>query len=102
MIAAEILLEYPSVQVARSILDALDPDNRAGKDKNNQIIARLRGRKLQVQITKCPRIETMQASLQDILRCVKAAEQSIAMLDSGVLKRRLTPSRKRKKDKRFK
>jgi tRNA threonylcarbamoyladenosine modification (KEOPS) complex Pcc1 subunit len=98
MITAEILLEYPSTKFARSVLDALYPDNREGKDQSNRISTRLRGRTLHVTIFNCPRIETMQASLQDILRCVKAAEQSISLAERS----RRTRAGNGKKNKRFK
>jgi tRNA threonylcarbamoyladenosine modification (KEOPS) complex Pcc1 subunit len=102
MMTAEILLEYPSTKFAKSVLDALYPDNREEKDQSNRISTHLRGRTLHVTILNCPRVETMQASLQDIFRCVKAAEQSISLVERSRSKKAGPRYRNRKKDKRFK
>ena len=96
MLAVEIVLDYSSKLFARCVRDALAPDNRLSKGQM-RISTRLRGRSLHIIISRCSRVETMQLTLQDVFRCVKAAEESITLT-----KLRPNAPQGRRKDKRFK
>ncbi len=79
---AEIILQYPSTRFARSVEEALSPDNKPGV-LQMQISATATGKTLRVLVKNCDRIETLQATLQDIFRCVRAAETSLTKLATG-------------------
>jgi tRNA threonylcarbamoyladenosine modification (KEOPS) complex Pcc1 subunit len=89
MMTAEMSLDYLSLLLARTVKDALGPDNRMVDSQGMQITANLRGRTLKIAIIRCPRIETLQATLHDIFRCIRAAEETISITHE-------------RKDKRFK
>jgi len=89
MMTAEMSLDYPSLLLARTVKDALGPDNRMVDSQGMQITANLRGRTLKIAIIRCPRIETLQVTLHDIFRCIRAAEETISITHE-------------RKDKRFK
>ena len=72
----EISLLYPSALFARSMMRALSPDNKLAKDEI-KISAKVHGNTLRVLIKNCKRIETLQATVQDIFRCLRAAESSL-------------------------
>jgi tRNA threonylcarbamoyladenosine modification (KEOPS) complex Pcc1 subunit len=72
----EITIEYPSPRFAKSVVDALTPDNKMKKNRM-KIIATARGKQLRVVVRNCERIETFQLTVQDIFRCIRAAETSI-------------------------
>jgi len=74
---------------------ALNPDNQFSKAKM-LVKSEVRGKCLHVTISRCPSIETMRSTLDDIFRCAKAAQDSVA------LARYPTARRAIKKDKRFK
>ncbi len=74
-------MEYPTVEFAKSMMKAIAPDNKL-KDRDMRISARVRGRRLTVNIEGCNRIETMEATVQDIFRCLRAAEESLAKTSS--------------------
>ena len=79
MLTVEIVLNYPSIRFARCVMDALRPDNRLSKGKGQmRISTHVRGRTLHITISRCARVESMQSTLQDMFRCVKAAEESMA------------------------
>ena len=78
MLAVEIVLEYSSEPFARCVMEALTPDNRLDKGQM-RISTRVRKRTLHIIISRCSRVETMQSTLQDVFRCVKAAEESMAL-----------------------
>ena len=75
MLEAEISLQYESTRLAKSIVKALAPDNESGGSV--KILAKTRGKRLKILVTGCERIETLQATIQDIFRCVRAAESSL-------------------------
>ena len=81
MLEAEISLLYPSSLFAKSVMNALSPDNKLAAG-GMQISARVRGRKLKVLIKGCKRIETLQATVQDVFRCIRAAESSLSKVAS--------------------
>ncbi|HKM78921.1 MAG TPA: KEOPS complex subunit Pcc1 [Candidatus Bathyarchaeia archaeon] len=95
MMAAKISLDYNSLSLAQTVKNSLGPDNHMVESQGMQITAHLRGRTLNIAISRCPRVETLQATLDDIFRCVRAAEETIS----------ITHERSRlqmRKDKRFK
>lgn len=73
---AEITINYSRPRFAESVMHALVPDNRM-KTGEMRITATVHGRTLKITIKGCRRIETLQATIQDIFRCVRAAESSI-------------------------
>lgn len=81
MLEAKISMEYATSEFARSMMKAIAPDNKL-KDREMRISARVRGRRLTVNIEGCNRIETMEATVQDIFRCIRAAEESLAKTSS--------------------
>jgi tRNA threonylcarbamoyladenosine modification (KEOPS) complex Pcc1 subunit len=79
---AELSLEYPTPEFAKSIMKAIEPDNKLA-DRALRIEAKVRGRILIVNIEGCKRIETLEATVQDIFRCIRAAENSLEKATSG-------------------
>jgi tRNA threonylcarbamoyladenosine modification (KEOPS) complex Pcc1 subunit len=77
----ELSLEYPTPEFAKSIMKAIEPDNKLA-DRALRIEAKVRGRILIVNIEGCKRIETLEATVQDIFRCIRAAENSLAKATS--------------------
>jgi hypothetical protein len=75
MLEAEILLKYESSRLAKSVMNALAPDNKSAGGV--RIRAKTRGSQLKVLVSGCERVETLQATIQDIFRCVRAAESSL-------------------------
>lgn len=73
---AGITIDYSSPRFAKSVRDALTPDN-AMKMNRMKITATTRGRQLRVAVRNCERVETLQVTVQDIFRCIRAAETSI-------------------------
>lgn len=82
MSEAEIVIRYSSNRVARSVKDALTPDDKLGTQRM-KISTSVGGRTLKVHLERCERIETLQATLQDIFRCIHASESSLARLTSS-------------------
>jgi tRNA threonylcarbamoyladenosine modification (KEOPS) complex Pcc1 subunit len=80
---AEISLEYPTLQFARSIMKALSPDNKL-TGHEMRVLARVRGRRLNIAIKDCERIETLQSTVQDVFRCIHAAESSLSKTVSNL------------------
>jgi len=74
---AEFSIEYASAKIAKSIMEALSPDN-VTKDQGMQIKASVEGRRLNVLIKGCERVETLEATVQDVFRCMRAAETSLS------------------------
>ena len=77
-------------------MSALEPDNRLSKTQMH-VASGVKGKMVYVAISQCPTIETMQSTLEDIFRCVKAAQESMTLAKSTAKDRRKT-----RKDKRFK
>jgi tRNA threonylcarbamoyladenosine modification (KEOPS) complex Pcc1 subunit len=78
MLTARIVLEYPSVSFARCVMRALEPDNFLNSARM-QITVRVKGKKLYLTICQCPTVETMQATLEDVFRCVTVAKESMSL-----------------------
>lgn len=76
---AEISLQYPSARFARSVMNALAPDNNIS-NRRMRILANANGKSLDVEVRGCEKIETLQATVQDIFRCIRAAESSLTKL----------------------
>jgi len=72
----EIAIQCRSHHFAKSIMQALAPDNKMNAD-GMKITATAHGKVLRVVVKNCERIETLQATVQDIFRCIRAAESSI-------------------------
>lgn len=76
---AEITLRFSSVPFARSLKKAIAPDNKMA-DQRMRISATVKGRSLTVKVSDCEGLETLAATLQDIFRCIRAAELSLSKL----------------------
>jgi tRNA threonylcarbamoyladenosine modification (KEOPS) complex Pcc1 subunit len=74
---------------------ALNPDNQISKAQM-RIKTDVKGKRLHITISRCPSLETMRSTLEDVFRCTKAA-QDIVSLAEGTMDRKEI-----KKDKRFK
>ena len=94
MLTTEIVLEYSSCSIAKSIMMALEPDNCLSASRM-RIEATVKRRRLRIRIVQCPTVETMQSTLEDVFRCVKVAQESISLTDSK-------NPRQIRNDKRFK
>jgi tRNA threonylcarbamoyladenosine modification (KEOPS) complex Pcc1 subunit len=82
MYQAEIKIRYLSSSFAESVKNALSPDDKVAGGVV-KVSSQVRGRILCVRVRGADRFETLQATLQDIFRCIHAAETSLAKL-SGV------------------
>ncbi|HYV99912.1 MAG TPA: KEOPS complex subunit Pcc1 [Candidatus Acidoferrum sp.] len=78
MLEAEIHLLYDSPKVARTVRLSILPDNEPMSGKM-RILTRLAGSKLKIHVGSCSRIETLQATIQDLFRCIHAAEGSFSV-----------------------
>jgi len=74
---------------------ALDPDNQFSKDQM-RVKTEVEGRKLYILVSRCPSLETMRSTLEDVFRCAKAAQESMDLAEKAKDRKRI------KKDKRFK
>ena len=95
MSTAKIVLEYSSASFAKSVMIALNPDNQFSKGQM-RVITDVKGKKLRITISRCPTLETMRSTLEDIFRCAKAAQESMSIAEGKKDHRKIT------KDKRFK
>ena len=95
MLTAKIALEYSSASFAKSVMIALNPDNQFSKGQM-RVITGVSGRKLIIAISRCPTLETMRSTLEDIFRCAKAAQESMSLAEGKKDHGKVT------KDKRFK
>jgi tRNA threonylcarbamoyladenosine modification (KEOPS) complex Pcc1 subunit len=78
MLEAEINVQYGSSRLARSVTSAIFPDNEPVSGKM-RISTSLAGSKLKIHVGGCSRIETLQATIQDLFRCIHAAEGSFSV-----------------------
>jgi len=79
MYEAEIRIRYPTPSFARSVRDALGPDDMV-KGGSAKIVSKAREHLLSVHIEEAERVETLQATVEDIFRCIHAAETSLMKL----------------------
>jgi hypothetical protein len=82
MYKAEIRIRYSSSSFAKSVKNALSADDEATGGTVN-VSSDARGRILRVRVVGADRIETLQATVQDIFRCIHAAETSLIKLVSN-------------------
>ena len=76
---AEISIQYQSALFAKSVMKGILPENKL-PNRRMQLHASVRGKTLKVIVKRCERIETLQATVQDIFRCLRAAESSLMKL----------------------
>jgi tRNA threonylcarbamoyladenosine modification (KEOPS) complex Pcc1 subunit len=79
MFEAEISIRYPSHTFAISVMKALSPDNLMPAS-GMRVVTSARGGVLRVRVERCERIESLQATVQDVFRCLHAAESSLARI----------------------
>jgi hypothetical protein len=79
MYKAEIRIRYPSSSFADSVKDALSPDDKVAGGTVS-VSSKAKGQVLRVRVVGADRIETLQATVQDIFRCINAAETSLMQL----------------------
>ena len=79
MFEAEIYIHYHSHAFAKSIMKALAPDNSTARGKM-RITSSTSGPVLHVRVEGSQRIESLQATIQDVFRCLHAAESSLARI----------------------
>ena len=84
MYKTEIRIHYTSSSFARSVRNALSADDEV-TGGTVRVSSTARGRVLRVRVEGAYRIETLQAMLQDIFRCIHAAETSLIKLASAEL-----------------
>ena len=77
MFEAEISIRYRSHAFAKSVAKALSPDNMTAGGEI-RITTKAAGPVLRVRVERCKRIESLQATIQDMFRCLHAAESALA------------------------
>jgi tRNA threonylcarbamoyladenosine modification (KEOPS) complex Pcc1 subunit len=81
MYDAEISIQYSSNKFAISVMRALTPDNLMAS-RGMRIVCNTKGGILRVRVERCERIESLQAIIQDVFRCLHAAESSLSKIAS--------------------
>jgi hypothetical protein len=81
MYNTKIRIRYASSSFAKSLQNALSADDEV-TGGTIRVASTARGRILHVRVEGAYRIETLQATLQDIFRCIHAAETSLIKLVS--------------------
>jgi tRNA threonylcarbamoyladenosine modification (KEOPS) complex Pcc1 subunit len=79
MYRTEITIRYASPCFARSVRDALSPDDSSSGEVV-KVVTSVRGKILHVRIVGAHRVETLQATVQDVFRCIHAAETSLGKI----------------------
>lgn len=79
---ARIVLRYKTLAAARTISKAVSPDNKVTPE-SLQIMTRTRGRTVETTIRCKGRIETLIATMEDLLSCVQAAEKTLTASTLG-------------------
>ena len=82
MYQAELKIRYSSKSIAESVRSALSPDDKASTGIV-RVASRVAGKTLTVQVHGADRFETLQATINDIFRCIHAAEASLQKLGVG-------------------
>jgi tRNA threonylcarbamoyladenosine modification (KEOPS) complex Pcc1 subunit len=76
---AAITLNYPTKEEAEAIIKSLSPDNLNLKSSSSIESNRVNSTvKLEI---RCNRIETLLATIDDLLRCLRIAEETINFLN---------------------
>jgi len=78
---AEIYIRYRSRRLAESIKEAIDADNVLN-GRGMRISTHVHERGLTIIVKACRRIETLQATVHDIFRCIRAVEASLSKLQA--------------------
>ncbi len=78
MIKAKIIIQTPSQRVSRSIVKCVEPDNM--RMKGLLITSRASPDSALFQIKCEGRIETFISTLDDLLRCVQAANATLGII----------------------
>ena len=76
---AELRLSYPEEELAKAIYDAIRPDNER-LPPGLAIETRLSGRAVELVVECEKSLESLWATLDDLLACVQAAERSLRSL----------------------
>jgi len=76
---AAITLSYPTEKEAEAIIKSLSPDNLNLKSSSSIESNRVNST-VRLQI-RCNRIETLLATIDDLLRCLRIAEETINFLN---------------------
>lgn len=76
---ATITLSYPTEEEAEAIIKSLSPDNLNLKSSSSIESNRVNST-VRLQI-RCNRIETLLATIDDLLRCLRIAEETINFLN---------------------
>ena len=74
---------------------ALNPDNQFRKGQM-RVRSDVEGKRVHITISRCPSLETMRSTLEDVFRCAKAAQESMSLAEGTKDHKAI------KKDKRFK
>jgi len=74
---------------------ALNPDNQFRKGQM-RVRSDVEGKRVHITISRCPSLETMRSTLEDVFRCAKAAQESMSLAEGTKDHKEI------KKDKRFK
>ncbi|MFN4133845.1 MAG: KEOPS complex subunit Pcc1 [Candidatus Hadarchaeales archaeon] len=72
-ISAEVICVYPSKKVATAVAKAISPDNLKAP-KRMKISTRVSGEKVMTEVKFDGRMETLIATLDDLLACIQTAE----------------------------
>jgi hypothetical protein len=78
MIKAKLRIASPNRQVSNSIIRCLEPDNE--KMKGLEITSLVTPRNVSFSIAYAGRIETFISTLDDLLRCIQAANSTLGMI----------------------
>jgi hypothetical protein len=73
----------------------LNPDNQFSKAQM-RVKTDVEGKRLHIMISRCPSLETMRSTLEDVFRCAKAAQDSMSLAEGTKAHKEI------RKDKRFK
>ncbi len=81
MIKARVRIRSRSTAMSKSIVKSLEPDNAEMKGLN--ILTRATANYVSFSIVFDGRIETFISTLDDLLRCVQAADATIGMISKN-------------------
>ena len=78
MLRAKITITLDSAREAESVASSLSPDNKA---RGMKISTQATGRKVQTNISFNGRIQTMIATIDDLLKCTQTATKTLRKID---------------------
>jgi len=76
---AELKLAYPDERIAKAVYDAIRPDN-VFLPRGLEIEGAVRASSIELKIVCRKSLESLQATLDDLLACVQAAERALKAL----------------------